>query len=197
MAVIEMEQINLCRQNSVSSTIFKSFGQMRIKEELFDITLACASSVNSNDTVFIKAHKVILAASSLVFKELIMNLGEMMNGIIYLSGIEEVHIKSILDFVYSGQVNVERNKLERFLQVAKELKIVGLASTESEAHVNQQESSQDRKVKKLDKSNYKVFQEILGPICTEVFGSTVSVGDGHFVHYSGKSVTLGFLMQKF
>ena len=32
---------------------------------------------------------------------------------------------------------------------------------------------------------------------TEVFGSTGSVGDGHFVRYSRKSVTLGFFNAKF
>ena len=32
---------------------------------------------------------------------------------------------------------------------------------------------------------------------TEVFGSNGSVGDGHFVSYSRKSVTLGFFNAKF
>ena len=120
-----MASINLHWQN-FSSTISGSFQNFRSNSLLFDVTLACSSNINEDKPVFIKAHKVILAASSSLFKNLICNFEENSNTVIYLNGIEEDQLNSIIDFVYTGQVNVEQSKLERFLQVGQVLRVEGL-----------------------------------------------------------------------
>ena len=124
MTAVATEQINLNWQN-FSSTVSGSFQKLRNNSELFDITLA-ACTFNMDQPTYIKAHKVVLAASSPVLKNLMVNMDGSSNGMLYLSGIEGENIKSVLDFIYSGQVNVESNKLDRFLQVAEELKVEGL-----------------------------------------------------------------------
>lgn len=96
---------------------------------MFDVTLACSSFADEKPFL-IKAHQVILAASSLVLKHFMLNMDTSLNGFLYLSGIEEEHLRSIIDFVYSGQVTVERGKLGRFLEVAEELKVEGLIREE-------------------------------------------------------------------
>ena len=52
------------------------------------------------------------------------------------------------------------------------------------------DSEREREVKKVAADKKKFFT-------TEVFGSTGSVGTGHFVHYSRKSVTLRFFRENF
>ena len=121
MASNVVDRIKLEWQN-FSSTLSSSFLKMRNNSELFDVTLACAS--NTDKPSLIKAHRLVLAACSEVLKHLILNLeGGTCKGIIYLSGIEEEHLLSLINFMYSGEVEVERSKLERFLQVAEELKV--------------------------------------------------------------------------
>ena len=126
MAAVATEHINLNWQN-FSSTVSGSFQKLRNASELFDVTLAC-NNFGDDQPRLIKAHKVILAASSPVLKHLVVNMDN--NGMIYLSGIEADHVNAVIDFAYSGQVNIERSKLERFLQVAEELKMEGLVSNQ-------------------------------------------------------------------
>ena len=122
MAIVT-ESINLHWQR-FAETISSSFQNLRNSSDLVDVTLACSSE--SERPSLIKAHKVVLAASSPLLRHLMVNMDGNSNGILYLSGIEERHVRSVLDFAYSGQVNVERAQLERFLQVAGELKVEGL-----------------------------------------------------------------------
>lgn len=123
--IFATEQINL-QWKHFGPTVSASFQKLRNAGDLFDVTLAC-SNADTGRATFIKAHKVVLAASSAVLKDLLVNMDDTSRGgMLYLSGIEEDYVKSVVDFVYSGEVNVERSNLERFLQVAEQLKVEGL-----------------------------------------------------------------------
>ena len=123
MSAVATEQVNLHWQH-FSSTVSGYFQKLRDNSDLFDVTLACSSLMDGPS--LIKAHKLVLAASSPVLRHLVLNMEGTNKGMIYLSGIEPDHVKSALDFVYTGQANVEKVNLERFLQVAEELQIEGL-----------------------------------------------------------------------
>ena len=84
-----------------------------------DITLIC------DDHRFHKAHKFILSASSDVFKTILcidLNSPPM----IYLRGIHHRDLELILSFIYNGQVAFEQDRLQQFLNVAKDLQIYGI-----------------------------------------------------------------------
>ena len=84
-----------------------------------DITLIC------DDHRFHKAHKFILSASSDVFKTILCN-DLYSPSMIYLRGIHHRDLELILSFIYNGQVAFEQDRLQQFLNVAKDLQIYGI-----------------------------------------------------------------------
>merc|ERR1712150_427835 len=93
--------------------------------DFHDIVIHCNGSQGKNW----KAHKVVLASFSSVFKEMIKE--QMLchiNGIlsIYLRGVQYDELGAILDFMYQGEANISQDRLTSFLSLADDLKIEGL-----------------------------------------------------------------------
>ena len=55
------------------------------------------------------AHNVILASSSEVFKNKMVNLRHP-PPLIFLSGVESIVLQAVLDFIYCGEAQVEKDK---------------------------------------------------------------------------------------
>ena len=83
--------------------------------ELTDVTLV------SDDKKQFKAHKIVLSASSPVFKSIISD--NLSSPIIYLRGIQSYEIESILQFIYLGQATFYQERMNEFLNVAKSFQI--------------------------------------------------------------------------
>ena len=88
---------------------------MMKSDYLTDITLV------TDDRVHLKAHKIVLSACSVVFKSIINEIPE--NSVIYLGGIQYQEMKSILEFMYLGLATFDRNRIDEFMKVAKNLEI--------------------------------------------------------------------------
>jgi len=84
-----------------------------------DVTLACP------DEEQVDAHKVILSACSPFFKKILMK-NKMKSQLIYLKGILSRDLKSILQFMYTGQTQICKDDLDGFLLAAQELQVEGL-----------------------------------------------------------------------
>jgi len=102
-------------------TVFRTF---RDNEELFDVSLGC--SINSGGSASLRAHKLILAAYSPVFKDMLNRLTDRSDPFIYLKGISRDNLSHILDFIYNGSVNISKSNINSFLADAEELQIRGL-----------------------------------------------------------------------
>jgi len=89
---------------------------MMTSNELTDVTLV------SEDNKQFKAHKVVLSASSTVFKSIISE-NYSTNPVIYLRGILSYEIESILQFIYLGKATFYQERMNEFLQVGKSLEI--------------------------------------------------------------------------
>ena len=76
--------------------------------ELTDVTLV------SEDKKHFKAHKVVLSASSTVFRNIISD-NYNSNPVIYLRGIQSYEIESILQFIYLGQATFYQERMNEFL----------------------------------------------------------------------------------
>ena len=85
---------------------------MKTSDELTDVTLV------SEDKREFKVHRVVLSASSPVFK----NNG-LQNSCIYLRGIQSFEIDAILQFIYQGEATLYQERMNEFLDVAKSLEI--------------------------------------------------------------------------
>ena len=100
-----------------------TFKDLRYDKEYFDVTLAC------DDNKDVTAHKVILSSCSPYFRNL-LGRNKHPHPLIYMRGMESKHLESILDFMYQGEVDVAQDSLARFLEIADDLKINGLDSSE-------------------------------------------------------------------
>ena len=110
----------LCLQwNDFKENITASFGNLRHDDDFTDVTLAC------EDGKQVDAHKVILATSSPVFKN-ILKRNKHAHPILYMRGMKSEDLLAILDFLYCGKTNVYQEDLDSFLAIAEELQLKGL-----------------------------------------------------------------------
>ena len=73
----------------------------------------------------IPAYKVVLSAQSDFFKSLLRNNSHS-HPLIYLSGIHSTNLSLVLDWIYSGEIQINQEDLDSFLELARKLKIKGL-----------------------------------------------------------------------
>jgi len=111
-----------CRvESSFSCDLSLSLSSLLATSSLCDCSLVCSDGQLS-------AHKVILAATSSFFSTVFnqFHIKHHNHPLIYLRGINTSQMKSVLDFLYSGSVNVAEEEVKEFLAVANDLQIEGL-----------------------------------------------------------------------
>lgn len=114
---MEGAQINL-KWKSFHSNIVTGFEDLWEEEGLVDVTLATNGRC-------LKAHKVILSASSPFFKEIFL-MNPCQHPVIVLQDVHYNELISILTFVYKGEVNILQENLPLLLRAAEMLQIRGL-----------------------------------------------------------------------
>ena len=115
----------LClRWNKFEDNIITSFQKLRNNKDFSDVTLAC------EDGKQLEAHKVVLASSSPFFMELLQK-NKHPHPLVYMMGVKYEDLEAIIDFLYTGEANVSKENLDRFLSVAEDLKLNGLAREEA------------------------------------------------------------------
>ena len=109
------------RWNDFQTNIKSSFSDMRTDSNFCDVTLTCEGDQK------IGAHKVILAASSSFFSNLLKH-NQHPHPLFYMRGLSNSQLGAIMDFIYYGEVNIFQEDLDSFLALAEELKLKGLNS---------------------------------------------------------------------
>ena len=109
--------------------------EMMKSDQLTDVTLVC------DDKRQFKAHKTILSACSTVFKSIINDLPQN-SSVIYLRGIQHQEMESILEFMYLGVATFYQDRMNEFLNVAKNLEIKEVSNDVKldEENVNEEET---------------------------------------------------------
>ena len=142
--------------------ITSSFADLRKGRDLTDVTLAC------EDGQQLEAHKVILAASSPFFLDLLKK-NRHPHPLIYMRGFKSEMLSAILDFLYFGEANVLEENLDSFLGLADELTLTGLTGTdkwkeeESAAQIEPSLKKASLKKEKLQQSEKYFGNEYLIP----------------------------------
>ena len=111
-----------------------TFGSLREDTDFADVTLACEEGQQ------VESHKVILAAASPFFQNLLRK-NKHAHPLIYMRGMKSEDLMAIVDFLYYGQVNIYQDNLDSFLAIAEELKLKGLSGGSSR-HVQPAEPPQ-------------------------------------------------------
>lgn len=112
--------------SNYSTNLVRTFGQMIMDENFVDVTLACEGQA-------IKAHKVVLSACSNYFKELFL-ANPCKHPIVILKDMKMEDLKTILDFMYKGEVNIFNHQLGALLKTADILKVKGLTESKDDEY---------------------------------------------------------------
>ena len=136
----------LClKWNDFQENVNTAFGNLRDDKEFADVTLAC------EDGQQVEAHKVILAASSPFFQN-VLTKNKHPHPLIYMKGAKFEDLLAIVDFLYFGEANVFQENLDAFLSIAEELKLKGLTGqkdlSEETIEANQTKMSAQPTLKK-------------------------------------------------
>ena len=128
-----MESERLCLQwKDFRSNLNQAFTNLRKDIDFNDVTLAC------EDGSQVEAHKVVLAASSPIFQNLLKK-NKHNHPLIYMRGVKHHDLLAIVDFLYCGEANVFQENLDSFLVIAEELQLKGLmGKSEDQERVNQE-----------------------------------------------------------
>jgi len=127
----------LClKWNDFQENIKSAFGSLRDDQDFTDVTLV------SEDGQHLTAHKVVLAASSPVFQNL-LNRNKHPHPLIYMRGVKSEDLVAIVDFLYFGEANVYQEKIESFLAIAEELNLKGLTVSESDDEIVEEKTQQE------------------------------------------------------
>ena len=112
----------LCLQwNDFQENIVTAFGELRKDLELSDVTLAC------EDGQLVASHKLVLSSTSTFFANILSKM-TCPNPVIYMKDVSMASLEALLDFVYTGEVEVAERGVEGFLFLAEHLQILGLSS---------------------------------------------------------------------
>ena len=76
--------------------------------EFCDVTLASA------DGQKIMAHKVILAASSSIFRNMLVNENHS-HPLIFMRGVNQQVLVALMDFMYRGEAEIEKKLIDSFV----------------------------------------------------------------------------------
>ena len=123
--------------NDFHSNVSKPFKTLRNEEYLQDVTLV------DDDDFQVKAHKLVLSASSSYFKKIFTRNTES-SIVLCLEGTTQADLQNILDYIYHGEVQIAQEYLDRFLNVAERLKLEGLIGSGSADHkIDKKEPDED------------------------------------------------------
>ena len=100
-----------------------TFCDLRDDQDFCDVTLVC----EDNHQIF--GHKVVLAASSQLLKAMLKGSPHK-HPLLYFWGIKARDLASMVDFIYTGQVQLYQSDLPDFLNLAELLKVKGVGRRE-------------------------------------------------------------------
>ena len=145
---LSTEKLSL-KWNDFQENLCLSVKELKGSVDFSDVTLAC------DDDEQIEAHKVILAGSSPFFKN-ILTKNVHPHPFIFLRGLKYSELNSLINFIYYGEVSIAADELDKFLSIAEEFQLKGLAdknfefgqeNQQNQPHISQQEAKSNKKKK--------------------------------------------------
>ena len=121
--------------NDFKDNLTSVFTNLREGHDFADVTLAC------EDGQQVEAHKVILAASSPVFGN-ILRRNKHIHPLIYMKGLKSDDLSAIIDFLYRGETRVHQDSLDSFLAIAHDLQLKGLVGNAADTEIAEMTSKE-------------------------------------------------------
>ena len=111
------QEIFSLRWNHFKEHFTSSIKSVSAGDEFNDVTLV------SDELIPFKAHKFVLSSYSPVFKEILLNNSHS-HPIIYLQGVRQQELHSLLQLMYFGESTFQNSRLEILLKIIKEFDLI-------------------------------------------------------------------------
>ena len=147
--------------NDFERNISRSFGLLRSEEEFFDVTLV------SDDQQTMSAHKVVLSASSPYFKN-VLTRNKHSHPLLCLQGVDSTLLKTVLDYIYTGQVEVLHEDLGKFLSIAEKFQLEALTTKSSFVDLEEDDTDHDKERKRFVKQDVTKEEEDVGDMVDDI-----------------------------
>ncbi|XP_055311312.1 nucleus accumbens-associated protein 1-like isoform X1 [Sitodiplosis mosellana] len=142
---VESQAAFCLRWNNFQSNMLDVFERLFLDECFVDVTLACEGQL-------IKAHKMVLSASSSYFQE-IFTTTPCTHPVIIMKDVPLKDLRKILEFMYKGEINVSKPEITSLLLVAEALHVRGLAQIDTSNEEPQPSTSNADVLADMQKSN--------------------------------------------
>ena len=130
--------------NTFEDDLLKSRKELFLKRQFADVTLV------SDDMVPFPAHRTVLSSSSMLLKSLFEVTNEPRQ-VLFLKGVSQIHLQSILKFIYLGETSVRADQVKDFSAAVNELGIDKLKIDDSNTEQTAERKQDTKKlVEKLD-----------------------------------------------
>lgn len=130
--------------NNFYGNMCRGFHSLQKDEKMVDVTIAAGGKI-------FKAHKLVLSVCSPYFQKIFLEHPSN-HPILFMTDVHSNYMAGLLDFMYSGQVNVKYEDLPNFLKVAEAMQIKGLHN-ESTATEAEPDSNNNKKDVKTNNNN--------------------------------------------
>ena len=133
-------------RNQSEGVVNSNIKLLREQNQFFDVSLVC------EDGARLPAHKIILAAHSDKFKQILEQMSPVTPALaavahcVYLIGLKGRELTSILDYIYEGEARVSQADLARFLTVAELLHINSLVNIDNLDASNVSQKPQEEEI---------------------------------------------------
>jgi len=161
--------------NEFQANLKTSYRDVRKTGDYSDVTLVC------EDGQKIEAHRVILASSSLFFREVLAGV-EHPRPLVYMRRLGHHTLAAIVDFIYHGEAEVAKEQLDAFLDMAGELGVRGMTKParkeQGKAKMDKLETIDDEETEtKEDRIDGKMLEEEIETIEGEIETMLDNIGD--------------------
>ena len=135
------DQMHEFNWNAFQSDAVNSRSHLYESKRFSDVTL-----VTDDQTQF-EAHRIILAGASKVFYQLLSVSAEK-SSLIFLNGVKSNALRDILEYIYLGNVSVNKDRVREFLRVARDLQLFSFDGNVDHHEVMDQDK--EAQIQKLD-----------------------------------------------
>jgi len=127
------------------------FASLYQTEGLSDVCLGCSDGS-------LRAHKLILSTCSDYFLDLFLE-SQSKRTVVVLPGVKVAHLKTLLGFIYTGEVKVSEEELPDLLEVAEMLGVRGLKANKDDEDKGEEEEGEGNVHPREEEEEKESFQE--------------------------------------
>ena len=165
-------EICILKWSKFENNITESIHNLRNVDDFYDVTLV------GDDFEQVKAHKIVLSATSEYFKKILQNIKGLNHPVLCLEGLNYTDINNVMDFIYNGQLELPQDDVKRYLAVAERLKLFGIYEPDNsnyetaEDHISIEKTKDDEDKTSINSEKRTVASCVKKPGCKKEIQQT-------------------------